>query len=151
MKPVALSVVALLFSPAPVLAGLATDSVVQCWNKQEDEISLTCNIVETTDGGRRGACLVSTYLGGWKGVRADWVLEGRIEAVGGSHSIVKKEKSLLYDFAPGAFGCVISPPPGYTYAIGDCEMKGAVKTCFISTQVDGSNKYFHVTAAARPY
>jgi hypothetical protein len=151
MKAVAACLAALLSWPVAAAAGLSTDSVVQCWNGEQDAISVTCNISHTTDGGAGGYCIVSTYLGGWKGARTDWLLEGRVEPFGGSHPIDKKEKGLAYSYAPGAFGCAISPPLGATYTVGDCTMKGAVKTCVVATEVDGSNRYFRATTSTRPY
>ncbi len=151
MKTVAACIVALLSSPLLAHAGLSTDSVVQCWNKGEDAISISCNITHTSDGGANGHCIVSTYLGGRQGARTDWLLEGHVQPISGSHPIDKKEEGLSYSYAPGAFGCAISPPPGYTYTVGDCTMNGAVKTCVVGTEVDGSNRYFHATTSARPY
>ena len=151
MKTVAAAVVALLTCPVLAYAGLSTNGGVQCWNNEADAISVSCDISRTSDGGADGSCVISTFLGGWKGARTDWLLEGHVEPFDGSHTIDKREKSLNYSFAPGAFGCAISPPLGYTYTVGDCSMNGAVKTCVVSTQVDGSNKYFHATTSARPY
>ena len=150
MKAVVVGLMASFLPPVLAYAGLSTDGVVQCWNKDEDEISLSCNITRTREGGAEGSCIVSTYLGGWKGPRTDWLLQGRVEPIGGSHSIAKKEKSLSYYYVPGAFGCAISPPPGYTYIVGDCTMNGVVKTCVVGTQVDGANKYFHAITSVRP-
>src|SRR5262249_42741016 len=138
MKAIMAGLVALLFVPLPARAGLSTDGVVQCWNKEEDAISVSCNIRRTTDGGAEGDCIVSTYLGGRNGARTDWLLEGHVEPLGGSHSIATREKSLFYSSVPGAFGCAISPPLGYSYTVGDCAMDGTVKTCVVRTQVDGS-------------
>ena len=100
----------LLLLPVLAHAGIGTNGVVQCWNKAEDEISVSCNIEQASDGGGAGSCIVSTFPGGWKGPRLNWVLEGRIRLIGGSHPITKKEKSLSYAYAQGEFGCAISPP-----------------------------------------
>ena len=151
MKTVAAGVVALLSSPLIAYAGLSTNSGVQCWNKGEDAISVSCNISHASDGSANGYCIVSTYLGGRTGTRTDWLLEGHVEPFGGSHPIDKKEKSLSYSYAPGAFGCAIGAPLGYTYTVGDCTVNGAVQTCVVAAQVDGSNKYFHAITSARPY
>jgi hypothetical protein len=106
MKTVAAGVLALLSCPVIANAGLATSSVVQCWNKEEDAISVSCNISHTDDGGANGYCIVSSYLGGRKGTD--------VERFDGSHPIDKKATSLSYSYAPGAFGCEISPRLGYT-------------------------------------
>src|SRR4051812_19154003 len=95
MKAVVVGLAVLFLAPALVHAGLSTDGVVQCWNQQEDAISVSCNISQRSNGGAEGYCIVSTYRGGWKGSRSDWLLEGRVEPIGGSHSIVTKEKSLF--------------------------------------------------------
>src|SRR5579871_23448 len=150
MKSVAVAVMAFLTCPAIASTGLSTDSGIQCWNGEADAISVSCSISHTGDGHADGSCVVSTYVGGWKGARTDWLLEGRVEPYDGSHPIDRKEKSLSYTYEPGAFGCAISPPLGYTYVVGDCRVNGVAKTCVISTQVDGSNKYFRATTSARP-
>ena len=100
-----------------------------------------------------GSCLISTFLGGWKGTRTSWALEGHIRPIGGSHPIANREKALAYTYAPGDFGCAISPPLGYTYTVGDCtiDKKTAAKTCILNMQSEGSNKYYEATAVAKPY
>lgn len=149
---IVVGVLPLLLMPVLAHAGIGTNGVVQCWNKQEDEISVECDIKQTSDGGGAGSCIVTTFPGGWKGPRINWVLEGRIKLIGGSHPITKKEKSLSYAYSPGEFGCAISPPPGYTYTVGDCtiDKQSAAKICIINMQSQGSNRYYEATTLAKP-
>jgi hypothetical protein len=141
-----------LLMPGLAQAGIGTNGVVQCWNKKEDEISVSCNIKQASDGGGEGYCIVSTFREGWGGPQVNWILEGRIRLIGGSHPIAKKEKSLSYAYSPGEFGCVISPPPGYTYTAGDCaiDKDSAAKRCIVSMQSAGSNRYYEATILATP-
>jgi hypothetical protein len=147
------AVLMLLISPVLAHAGSGTNGVVHCWNKEQDEISLSCNIKQAGDGSGAGSCVVSTFRGGWKGPRVNWILEGHIKPLGGSHPIAKKEKSLSYAYSPGEFGCAISPPPGYTYTVGDCTIdeNSAAEKCTVNIQSEGSNKYYQATAVAKPY
>jgi hypothetical protein len=142
-----------VLTPALAHAGIGTSEGVQCWNKEQDEISVSCSVQKTSDGGSAGSCMISTFLGGWKGTRTNWALDGRVRPIGGSHPIANKEKGLAYTYAPGEFGCAISPPLGYTYTVGDCtiDKKTAIKTCILNMQSEGSNKYYEATAVAKPY
>ena len=142
-----------VLTPVFAQAGIGTSGGVQCWNKEQDEISVSCNIQQAGDGGGAGSCVISTFRGGWKGLRTSWVLEGSIRSIGGSHPIANKEKSLAYDYAPGEFGCAISAPPGRSYTVGDCtvDKKTLAKTCIVNIQSEGSNRYYTATAIAKPY
>jgi hypothetical protein len=141
-----------LLMPGLAHAGIGTNGVVQCWNKDEDKISVSCDVKQASDGGGAGYCIVSTFPGGWNGPRINWILEGHIRLIGGSHPITKKEKSLSYAYSPGDFGCAISPPLGYTYTVGDCtiDKQSAVKSCIVNMQFDGENRYYEATTLARP-